>query len=325
VIHFKLNLKLKLNLKRPGPACKMIMIFLMILPAFSMAHSAPGPFFLMGDGRLCIQNVQTKKEAKVSLLLPDGSIDESALDRVDEVFGFKSQGRGEHISLRLLFMLNYFSNQVAPGRTIFLTSGYRSPEYNNSLRKAGQIAAKTSTHMDGLALDFYIEGVKGKDLWEIIRQKNCCGVGHYGGKEIHLDAARPRFWEAATSKVDTRESDCNRRIYLFTKLDRYQPGQAVRLAFTSVSDFGFGIQKKAFLIDDSEGDHPLIEIGLTSGDSSDCLPIQDRTAAHSIKLMLPKAIQEGRYRIRLDFCQRPFEQMPLQAVSNEIEILSPDK
>ncbi len=311
--------------KRSGRLFEAALILLAVFYVFPVAQAAPPPFFLMGDGRLCIQNVQTKKEAKVSLLLPDGSIDESALDRVDEVFGFKGQGRGEHISLRLLFMLNYFSNQVAPGRTIFLTSGYRSPEYNNSLRKAGQIAAKTSTHMDGLALDFYIEGVNGKDLWERIRQKNCCGVGHYGGKEIHLDAARPRFWEAATAKVDTRESDYNRRIYLYTNLDRFQPGQAVGLAFTSISDFGFGIRKKAFLINDSEGDHPLMEIGLTSGDTSDCLPIQNRTAAHSIKLTLPKEIQEGRYRIRLDFCQRPFEQMPLQAVSNEIEILSPDK
>ncbi len=66
---------------------------------------------------------------------------------------------------------------------IFLTSGYRSPEYNADLKKAGGIVAKTSTHMDGLALDFYIEGVNGKELWELIQEKNCCGVGHYGGKE----------------------------------------------------------------------------------------------------------------------------------------------
>jgi hypothetical protein len=43
-------------------------------------------------------------------------------------------------------------------------------------------------------------------------------------------------------------------------------------------------------------------------------------AARFIYLDLPREIPEGRYRIRLNFCQRPFEQMPLKAVSNAIEI-----
>lgn len=297
-------------------------LFFFMFNSSTFAQSKFSPFFLMGDGRIHIQNVQTKEEAKVDLLLPDGSIDESALDRIDAVFGLSGQGKGEHISPRLIFMLNYFSNQIAPGRKIFLTSGYRNPEYNASLRNAGQIVAKTSTHMDGLALDFYIEGIRGKELWEMIRQKNCCGVGHYGGKEIHLDAGRPRFWEATTSKVHTRESDYNRRICLSTDFDRYQPGQALRLSLSSVSDFGFGIQKKAFLVADSEGNYPLTDIGILGTETSDCLPVKDRATSHSINLILPQNIKEGRYRVRLDFCQRPFEQMPLKIVSNEIEIIS---
>ncbi len=297
------------------------LFFLMFIPS-TFAQLKFRPFFLMGDGRIHIQNVQTKEEADVDLLNPDGFINEPAFDRIDAVFGFSGQGRGEHISPRLIFMLNYFSNLVAPGRTIFLTSGYRSPEYNTRLREAGRLAAKTSTHMDGLALDFYIEGVNGKELWEIIRQKNCGGVGNYGGKEIHLDADRPRFWEAATSKVGTNESDYNRRIYLSTDFDRYRPGQALRLSFSSVSDFGFGVQKKAFLVADSEGGKPLTGIDIRGPETLGCLPIKDRAASHAIDLTLPQNIKEGLYRIRLDFCQRPFEQMPSKIVSNEIEIIS---
>lgn len=309
-----------------------LLIWLLIWPLFfltfvpsTFAQSKFSPFFLMGDGRVHILNIQTKQEADVGLLNPDGSLNEPALERIDAVFGFSGQGKGQHISLRLIFMLNYFSNLVAPGRTIYLTSGYRSPEYNAGLRKAGGIVAKTSTHMDGLALDFYIEGIKGKDLWEIIRQKDCCGVGHYGGKEVHLDAGRPRFWEAATSKVHTRESEYNRHIYLSTDFDRYQPGQALRLSFSSVSDFGFGIGKTAFLVSDPEGNNPLKEIELMTRETSHCLPIKDRAASHSIDLTLPQDIKEGRYRVRLDFCQRPFEQMPSKIVSNEIEIISTGK
>jgi len=276
----------------------------------------------MGDGRIHILNVQTQQEADVVLVLPDGSLDELAWEKIDTVFGFSGQRKGEHISPRLIFMLDYFSDQVAPGKMIFLTSGYRSPEYNEGLKNQGKIVAKTSTHMDGLALDFFIEGVNGKELWVLIREKNCCGVGHYGGKEIHLDASRPRFWEAATSKVDTNESDYNRRMHLSTDFDRYRPGQSLRLSFSSVSDFGFGIRKKAGLIADREGGKSSTEIEIQNPSGGDCLPILDRETSHFIQLALPQNTQEGRFRLRLDFCQRPFEQMPQNILSNEIEIVS---
>jgi len=276
----------------------------------------------MGDGKIRLQDMKTHQEADVVLLYSDGSFNESAFDQIDAVFGFSDPSKGEHVSLRLIFMLDYFSDLVAPGKTIFLTSGYRSPEYNDSLKKAGGVVAKTSTHMDGLALDFFIEGVKGKELWEIIRQKNCCGVGHYGGKEIHLDASRPRFWEAATSKVDTNESDYNRRMFLSTDFDRYRAGEALRLSLSSVSHFGFGIRKKAALIPDREGSKSLTAIDIQTQSNGDCLPINDRSSSHWINLTLPPNIKEGRYRLQLDFCQRPFEQMPLNILSNEIEILS---
>jgi uncharacterized protein YcbK (DUF882 family) len=303
-------------------SCLIGTLFFFMSLSSSFAQSKPEPFFLMGDGKLHIKNVKSQQEGDVKLILPDGSLDESALGRIDTVFGFSGQRKGDHISPRLLFMLDYFSDLVAPGKVIFLTSGYRSPEYNDGLKKAGGIVAKTSTHMDGLALDFFIEGINGKRLWELIREKNCCGAGHYGGKEIHLDASRPRFWEAATSKVETNESDYNRRMFLSTDFDRYRPGQPLRLSFSSVSDFRFGIRKKAAVITDREGSQSLTAIDIQAQSAGDCFPIDNRETSHWINLTLPPNIKEGRYRLQLDFCQRPFEQMPSNIISNEIEILS---
>ena len=41
---------------------------------------------------------------------------------------------------------------------------------------------------------------------------------------------------------------------------------------------------------------------------------------HLSDITLPPNVRGGRYRVKVDFCQRPFEQMPLSSVSNEIEI-----
>ncbi len=295
----------------------------LLVTAPGLAAQEPmAPFFLMGDGWVHIRNAQNNLEIKVHLLNADGSLNDAALSRVDTVFGFSSKDPEDHISPRLLFMLDYFSDLVAPGKLIHLHSGYRNPEYNQKLKQAGLTVAKTSLHIDGMALDFSIEGVKGRDLWEIVRQKNCCGIGYYGGEVVHLDAGRPRFWEKATAGVDTGESDYNRRLTLSTEFDRYRPGQRVRLILASLSDLGFGINRSGGLVGDREGEEFVAGLNLQNSGSQDCIFIQDRRATRFIYFDLPQEITEGRYRIRLNFCQRPFEQMPLKAVSNEIEIWS---
>lgn len=298
----------------------LFLIFL-VFPDLIIAETDAGRFFLMGDGKIQIRNTHTGREARVTLLNADGSLNEEAFAGIDEVFGFPTRDKGEHISPRLIFMLDYFSDLVAPGKRINLVSGYRSPQYNSAIRDAGGNVARTSTHIDGMALDFNIEGISGKELWEVIRNKNCCGIGHYGGENVHLDSARPRFWEAGTSKVRTGESDYNRRIYLSTDYDRYKAGETVRLSFSSVSDFGFGIRATVFFVGDPEGDTTVAMTVISTQDDSGCIMIRDRTASHFIHVGLPQNLREGRYRVRVDFCRRPFEQMPSSTVSNEIEFL----
>jgi uncharacterized protein YcbK (DUF882 family) len=301
------------------------LVGLLATAPYLAAQGSMDPFFLMGDGWVHIRNARNNLEIKVNLLNVDGSLNDTALSQVDTVFGFFAKDQGEHISPRLLFMLDYFSDLAAPGKLIQLHSGYRNPEYNSKLKQAGLTVAKTSLHIDGMALDFSIEGVKGRDLWEIIRQKNCCGVGHYGGEIVHLDAGRPRFWEKATAGVGTGESDYNRRMNLSTEFDRYRPGQKVRLILASLSDLGFGINRSGALVGDREGEQSVAGLNLQSDGDQDCIFIQDRRATRFIYFDLPQEIPEGHCRIRLNFCQRPFEQMPLKTVSNEIEIWTSPK
>lgn len=296
------------------------MLLLLSLPALTGGETGAGRFFLMGDGKIHIRNAKTGKEAKASLLNPDGTLNEKGFTMIDRVFGFPTKELNEHISPRLIFMLDYFSDIVAPGRMINLKSGYRSPEYNSKLRDGGGNVARTSTHIDGMALDFTIEGVDGKKIWDLIKEKECCGAGHYGGDTVHLDAARPRFWEAGTSKVRTGESDYNRRIHLSSDFDRYGTGDGMRLSFSAVSDFGFGIRRTVAFVADPEGDHPVATAEIEHRDSPDCLMIKDRKASRFIRLSLPRDLPPGRYRVRVEFCSRPFEEMPLYTASNEFEI-----
>jgi uncharacterized protein YcbK (DUF882 family) len=157
----------------------------------TQAEPSQGRFFIMGNGVMQLKNHLNNREAKVSLLNVDGSLNEADFNTVDWIFGYPTREKGEHISPRLLFMLDYFAERLAPGTTIHIESAYRSPEYNEKIRSTGNNAARTSTHMDGIALDFWLEGVDGKKLWETIKAHNCGGIGHYGDKTVHFDAGGP--------------------------------------------------------------------------------------------------------------------------------------
>jgi len=299
----------------------VLLIYTFVLTGPSIAGPQPNRFFLMGSGNLHLKNLRNDREAKVSLLNRDGSINEEALNKVDWVFDFPTAEKGEHISPRLLFMLSYFVDRLAPGKTINIESAYRNPEYNQQIRDNGNNAARSSTHQDGMALDFWLQGVDGKRLWKTIKAKNCGGIGHYGGKTVHLDAGRPRFWEAATSGTRSPEPDYNRHLYLSTDFDRYRSKDRVRLAFSSLTSFDFGVHPVAqvFRADDSQT--PVTGIRLDRAAETDCLRIGDRKTSRLLTASLPAYLPAGRYTIKMEFCEKPFEQMPSEAVSNPIELI----
>jgi len=302
------------------PAALLLFVVVILACSISRAEQEAARFFLMGSGKLHLKNLRNREAAQVSLLNADGSFNDEAFNQVDRVFGYPTTEKGDHISPRLLFMLSYFADRVAPGRLITIESGYRSPDYNDKLRQKGANAARTSTHIDAMALDFRIEGVDGKKLWEIVRATNCCGVGHYGGDIIHLDAGRPRFWEAGTSGTGSKEPDYNRHIYLSTDFDRYPRQAPIRLTLSGVSTFGFGVDPEAFLYGVNGSEMPVARMRIAGEGSTDCRIIADRKTARILPTVLPSGLPTGRYRIKLQFCKKPFAQMPAQVLTREIEL-----
>lgn len=294
---------------------------LVFLGAVAQAQSVNHPFFLAGDGRIKIRNQHNGLSLDAVYQTPDGKLDESVFLKIDRVFGFPTNLMGEGISRRTIAMLDYFSDRVAPGKTVGLVSGYRSQDYNNALRAKGKTAARTSTHIDGMAADFSIEGVNGTKFWDMVRGMKCCGIGYYYGDVVHLDSGRPRYWKTETSKVKTDASAFNRQMYLSAEYDRYQAGDKVRLLFTSVSDFGFGVEPQIKLVDEIKTEKVLDKTILDGVDT--CKKIIKRKDARFLSMTLPTSLKPGRYRVQLDFCERPFEEMPKSSLSGPIEIVRP--
>ena len=84
-------------------------------------------------------------------------------------------------------------DRLAPGREITIISGYRSPEYNEHLRRLGRRVAAGSLHMAGLAIDFAIDGIGMGELVRTAKLFTAGGVGTYP-EFVHIDVGRVRYW-----------------------------------------------------------------------------------------------------------------------------------
>lgn len=216
------------------------------------------------------------------------------------------RARLNNLSPRLVALLDFLQDRLTGGKGLLhIHSGYRSPLYNEGLRRRGVGAAKASLHMEGMAADFSLRGVAPKKLWNFIRDLNCCGAGYYAGEMVHVDTGPPRFWESATSKVFTDIAAHNKQIFPTTEYDVYSPGERLNFKLVRITEPGFEICKKVFLV-------------LENGSVWKKAAPEKNPAAQHFSFLLPSGrIPDGKkLRLKIRFCSRPSAEMPEAADSN---------
>ncbi|MDO8526518.1 MAG: DUF882 domain-containing protein [Deltaproteobacteria bacterium] len=231
------------------------------------------------------------------------------------------QKKLDHFSGRLIALLDYLEEHWGSrNEKIKILSGYRSPEYNDGLRRQGRLAGKASLHMEGMAADFVMKGVPAKTIWDYVRTLNCCGVGFYHGDAVHIDTGPPRFWDEKSSKVGTDISLHNKTIWLTTLFDIYQPGEAVVFNIVRITEYPFGIKKNLEIQRDGK---TIATVSLPN--TPDCLMIQKREEGQNFSLsLLEGKIPYGeKLKIKASFCNKPSPEMPDATLSNPFTIASP--
>ena len=97
------------------------------------------------------------------------------------------------ISIEVIELLSQVTRPFTHGSEINIISGYRSPQYNDYLRSLGRQVSGNSLHLDGLAIDFAIPGVRTSRLARQAVQLQAGGVGRYP-EFVHIDVGRVRRW-----------------------------------------------------------------------------------------------------------------------------------
>lgn len=289
-----------------------------LLTSTASAHDGPR-YFLEGDGTLKLAAGKYGKGGTFVYRKSDG-YDLPTLDNINLAFGMKT-APDEFIHPRLIALLDYLQDQLKGG-PITIVSGYRSPGYNDGLRKKGKLAAKSSMHIEGMAADIDMQGVDGKTLWKFVRGLDCCGAGYYHAKGIHVDVGPSRFWDETSTKVEQDLGARNKLVIVRTNFDYFEPKETVYMTFGRISDYPIGIRPEVRL-ETAKGK----EVAKAAIDKKDlkeekgCLILPNRASLRSVEFDLPEKVKaDGRLAVRVDFCEKAFPEMPDSILSNPISV-----
>jgi uncharacterized protein YcbK (DUF882 family) len=119
-----------------------------------------------------------------------------ALDSLDRYLRDHRTGDIRHYDPRVFDLLHDLTAELGkPNAEIDVVCGYRTPWSNAFLRTHGHGVARQSLHMQAMAIDIRLPGVRTADLRDAALALDRGGVGYYAASDfVHVDVGRVRRW-----------------------------------------------------------------------------------------------------------------------------------
>jgi hypothetical protein len=176
-----------------------------------------------------------------------------------------------------------------------------------------------------MAADIKIAGTSSRDIWNFVKELGFGGTGYYQGEFVHVDVGPARSWDEKTSGVGTDISTHNKLIELVTDYDFYLPGETLELRFIRMTSFPIGVISE-FVLEGAQMDGPYkktvrFKPSFASAAPGDCPRFSQMDQMAGIRWQLPRGIAPGPYTIRASFCQRLWEEMPVEVFSPEFMVV----
>lgn len=133
------------------------------------------------SGNVWLRAENLNEEVQVNIYKPDGSFDDSALAKLDELFRCSRTGAVRAVRAELYEQLSRFSDHFE-GKRIDLVSGFRYAERNSS------------RHFHASAADIRIQGVSIKEMYKFAESLDAGGMGiglYPTSRFIHVDFRAP--------------------------------------------------------------------------------------------------------------------------------------
>lgn len=146
------------------------------------------------ERKLSLHNLHTGETIRTTFWV-DGAYQADALRDIDFVLRDFRTGDITEIDPDLLSLLHRISRTTGVNKPFEVISGYRSPKTNAALASSSNGVAKRSLHMQGMAVDIRLPGMRLAHLRDAAKSLKAGGVGYYPNSDfIHVDTGKVRYW-----------------------------------------------------------------------------------------------------------------------------------
>ncbi len=146
---------------------------------------------------LTFYNTHTGERLKNAVYWSKGHYVRETLQDINHILRDFRQDEIKPIDPALLDLLHELRHELDLSATkpLHIISGYRSPATNQLLSRQSGGVAKRSLHMDGMAIDIRVPGLRTASLHRAAVGLNRGGVGLYENSSfVHLDIGPVRHW-----------------------------------------------------------------------------------------------------------------------------------
>ncbi|WP_038012959.1 DUF882 domain-containing protein [Thalassobaculum salexigens] len=146
--------------------------------------------------KLKIEHLHTDERLDITYFR-NGRYDTEALRKINYCLRDHRDGTVHAIDTRVLDYLHDLTFRLDITQRIGIVCGYRSPKTNEALRANSSGVAKRSLHMQGMALDIRVPGLRVSTIAKAAIAMNRGGVGLYSRSNfVHIDCGEARTWGA---------------------------------------------------------------------------------------------------------------------------------
>ena len=225
VSNARLNTR-RLSAARTGYSCGLALLI------FFLGSKALQNAVAEGDTRsITMHHLHTGEDITITYK-HNGRYDEAALEKLNWFLRDWRRGEQTRMDPHLVDLVWEVQREADGKEPIQVVCGYRAPQTNAMLRRRSGGVARSSQHMLGHALDFYIPGVSLEHLREIGLRLQRGGVGFYptsGSPFVHMDTGGVRMWPRMTHEELARVFPDGRTVHIPSD-GKPLPGYAVALA-----------------------------------------------------------------------------------------------
>ncbi len=146
---------------------------------------------------LALHNVHTAEKLE-AVYWENGAYVPDALEALNKVLRDYRTGEERVMDPRLFDLLGAIHRKTPTRQAFQVISGYRSPATNALLAERSGEVAKKSLHMDGKAIDIYLDDVPLDRLRAAALSIGQGGVGYYPETRfVHVDVGPVRRWQGS--------------------------------------------------------------------------------------------------------------------------------